>query len=66
LTNLSQRGNDSEAVKKLKFDISIIMKKLAQYKSAEKGAKDIVTEYENMKQKYFKVLKDNESQKETI
>ena len=39
------------------------MNKLSEYKQAEKGAKDIVSDYEQMKLKYFNVLKDNEQQK---
>lgn len=36
------------------------MSKLSEYKKAEKGAKDIVTDYESMKMKYFNVLQENE------
>jgi hypothetical protein len=32
------------------------MKKLTEYKKAEKGAMEIVNDYDNMKLKYFKVL----------
>jgi hypothetical protein len=36
------------------------MRKLSDYKKAEKSAMHIVGEYEGMKMKYFNVLKDNE------
>jgi hypothetical protein len=36
------------------------MSRLGQYKKAEKGAKDIVSDYESMKMKYFTVLTENE------
>ena len=39
------------------------MNKLSEYKKAEKGAKDIVNDYEQMKLKYFNVLTENEKQK---
>ena len=42
------------------------MNKLGEYKKAEKGAKDIVTDYEQMKMKYFNVLTENEKQKTHI
>jgi hypothetical protein len=42
------------------------MNRLGQYKKAEKGAKDIVTDYETMKMKYFNVLTENQKQKTQI
>ena len=39
------------------------MTKLSEYKKAEKGARDIVSDYEQMKSKYFNVLVENEKQK---
>jgi hypothetical protein len=36
------------------------MQRLTEYKKAEKGAKEIVTDYEQMKFKYFNVLTENE------
>ena len=39
------------------------MKKLTEYKKAEKGAMEIVNDYESMKMKYFKVLQENEKHK---
>lgn len=42
------------------------MKKLSEYKKAEKGAMDIVSDYEQMKLKYFTVLQENEKQKLSI
>lgn len=46
LQNLNNKGFESEALKKVKFDNSILMSKLSEYKKAEKGAKDIVNDYE--------------------
>jgi len=37
---------ENEALKKMKFDNQILMNKLSEYKKAEKGAKDIVSDYE--------------------
>ncbi len=42
------------------------MSKLSEYKKAEKGAKEIVNDYEQMKCKYFTVLTENEKQKTQI
>ncbi len=36
------------------------MNKLSDYKKAEKGAKEMVGDYEQMKCKYFAVLTENE------
>jgi len=36
------------------------MRKLSEYKKAEKSALQLVTDYEHMKGKYFKVLTDLE------
>ena len=36
------------------------MQRLTEYKKAEKGAKEIVIDYEQMKFKYFNVLTENE------
>jgi len=33
---------------------------LSQYKKAEKGVKEIASDYESMKMKYFNVLTENE------
>ena len=60
------KGSDSEIIKKYKFDNQILMSKLSEYKKAEKGAKDIVTDYESMKMKYFNVLQENEKQKTSL
>ena len=54
---------NSDQVSKYKFDNQILMKKLSEYKKAEKGAMDIVSDYEQMKLKYFTVLQENEKQK---
>ena len=58
--------SDSATVQKYKFDNQILMRKLSDYKKAEKGAMQIVSDYEQMKTKYFNVLKENEAQKKTI
>jgi hypothetical protein len=58
MANLNK--NESEALKKVKFDNQILMNKLSEYKKAEKAAKDLVGDYEQMKMKYFNVLTENE------
>jgi len=55
--------SESDSVKKYKFDNQILMRKLSDYKKAEKGAMQIVKDYEQMKLKYFNVLQENEKQK---
>lgn len=62
----SKAQPESETVKKLRFDNQILMNKLSEYKKAEKGAKDIVSDYEQMKMKYFSVLTENSEQKTQI
>ena len=42
------------------------MKKLSEYKKAEKGAMALVADYESMKLKYFNVLQENEKNKQQI
>jgi len=42
------------------------MKRLGEYKKAEKGARSLCMEYESMKLKYFNCLTENERQKTTI
>ena len=42
------------------------MRKLTEYKKAEKGAMEIVQDYESMKLKYYNVLQENEQQKISI
>ena len=42
------------------------MKRLSEYKKAEKGAKGLVDDYEQMKLKYFNVLTENSTQKSQI
>ena len=59
-------SNESEQVKKLKFDNQILMGKLSEYKKAEKNAKELVNDYDQMKLKYFNVLTDNSNQKSQI
>lgn len=57
---MNNKGYETDALKKIKFDNQILMNKLSEYKKAEKGAKDIVNDYEQMKAKYFNVLLENE------
>jgi len=38
--------SESEQIKKMRFDNQILMNKLSEYKKAEKGAKEIVNDYE--------------------
>lgn len=54
---------DAEKLQKLQFDNQILMGRLTQYKKAEKGAKEIVADYEMMKQKYFNVMTENKDLK---
>ena len=54
---------DSETIQKFKFDNQILIKRLSEYKKAEKGALQIVKDYEEMKNKYFNVLKENQKLK---
>jgi hypothetical protein len=51
---------------KMKFDFQILMKKLQDYKKAEKNAVELVNDYDQMKVKYFNVLTDNSNQKSQI
>ena len=37
---------NSELIQKYKFDNQILMRKLSEYKKAEKGAMEIVSDYE--------------------
>lgn len=48
-TKPTQVLSDSETVQKYKFDNQILMRKLSEYKKAEKGAIEIVQDYEEMK-----------------
>ena len=64
--NQTKTMTESEALKKLRFDNQILMNKLSEYKKAEKGAKEIVNDYEQMKMKYFNVLTENSNQKTQI
>jgi hypothetical protein len=58
--------NESEALKKLRFDNQILMQRVGQYKKAEKNAIEIVNDYEQMKVKYFNVLTELSGQKTQI
>ena len=62
----SSNPTDSSLVQKYKQDNQILMKKLSEYKKAEKGAMDIVADYEGMKLKYYNVLQENERQKISV
>lgn len=42
------------------------MRKLSEYKKAEKCVAEIAADYEKMKQKYFNVLQETEKQKRQI
>jgi hypothetical protein len=46
MQNLNMKVMENEALKKIKFDNQILMSRLSEYKKAEKGAKDIVNDYE--------------------
>ncbi len=66
LANIGGKG-DGEALKKMKFDNSLLMKKLTQYKTAEKSIKELVTDCEKNKAeleeitvKYFNKLTEDE------
>lgn len=41
-----KNNGDLEMLQKYKFDNQILMKKLTEYKKAEKGAMEIVSDYE--------------------
>ena len=55
--------NESETMKTLRFDHSILMKRVKDYKKAEQNAKEMVNDYEQMKLKYFNVLTETSKQK---
>ena len=59
----TKNANESETVKKLRFDIQILMNKLSDYKKAEKNVKELVNDYEQIKLKYFNTLTENSNQK---
>lgn len=59
METFKSKGCDSEKVQKLQFDNQILLGRLGQYKKAEKGVKEIVSDYETMKQKYFNVMTEN-------
>lgn len=46
MSMLNQKGSECELIRKYKFDNQILMSKLSEYKKAEKGAKEIVGDYE--------------------
>lgn len=51
---------EKELIHKFKFDNQILLKRLSEYKKAEKGAVQIVKDYDQMKLKYFQVLQENQ------
>jgi hypothetical protein len=55
-TGKEQNAGEIEILQKYKFDNQLLMKKLTEYKKAEKGAMEIVSDYEQMKMKYYNVL----------
>lgn len=66
MSHTKAKASDAEKVQKLQFDNQILMGRLTQYKKAEKGAKELVTEYETMKQKYFSVMTENKDLKTQV
>lgn len=44
---------EKDLIKKFKYDNQILLKRLSEYKKAEKGAVQIVKDYDQMKLKYF-------------
>lgn len=43
---MTAKSPENELIKKYKFDNQILMSKLSEYKKAEKGAKEMVGDYE--------------------
>ena len=60
------RTAQNEQLKKLKFDNQVLMTRLSEYKKAERGARDLCADYEQMKLKYFNALTENEKHKTQI
>lgn len=50
----------------MKFDNQILMTKVSEYKKAEKAARELVNDYEQIKLKYFNVLTETSNQKTQI
>lgn len=46
MASVQKLGVETEQVKKLKFDNQLLMKKLGEYKNAEKTVKDLANDYE--------------------
>lgn len=63
---ISAKHTESELVTKYKFDNQILMRKLSEYKKAEKGAMQIVKDYDEMKMKYFNLLQETEKTKKQV
>lgn len=57
---------EKDVIKKFKYDNQILLKRLSEYKKAEKGAVQIVKDYDEMKLKYFQVLQENQAQKLSV
>ena len=66
LNDSLQIDQQQAQIQKYKFDNQILMKKLSEYKRAEKNALSVLDDYEQMKVKYFSVLQENERNKMTI
>ena len=49
MSQTKSKSSDAEKLQKLQFDNQILLGRLTQYKKAEKGAKEIVADYEMMK-----------------
>jgi hypothetical protein len=50
---------ENDLAKKFKYDNQVLMRRLTDYKRAEKGAAEIVKDYASIKKKYEDVLEDN-------
>lgn len=44
---------EKDVLKKYRYDNQVLLKRLSEYKKAEKGAIQIVKDYDDMKVKYF-------------
>lgn len=56
---LSADEEKERIIKKFKFDNQLLMRRLSEYKKAEKGAVEMVKDYAAMRFKYEKVLEEN-------
>lgn len=60
------RDDREEIIAKFKSDNQMLMRRLSEYKKAEKTAMDLVKDYAQMRDKYEKVLVENKNQKEKL